>query len=343
MKRVMNFAIVGYGMISDIHAKSIAEIPGANLVAVYGNNVKKAQSFAAKYGAKAYTHYNRMLENADIDIVCILTPSGSHAELGVAAARAGKHVIVEKPIDITLESADRLIESCRENNVKLCCISQHRYDSSIVQLKHVLDTGQLGRLNFGASHTKWYRSQEYYDKNEWRGTWALDGGGALINQSIHYIDLLQYMMGPVDEVFSYCATRAHARIDVEDIGVAAVKFKSGAVGLIEGNTTAYPGFCTRLDIYGDDGSIIIENDEVKEWKLRNGVLYEPPASRLNSLVGASSADISHHSHMLQIDEFLSAIRNNQEPLVNGWEGRKTLQIILSIYESARTGKPIHIK
>ncbi|WP_146200565.1 Gfo/Idh/MocA family protein, partial [Paenibacillus agaridevorans] len=183
-------------------------------------------------------------------------------------------------IDITLDSADRLIEACRKHGVKLICISQHRYDPAIVQLKQAVDAGKLGQLNFGASHTKWYRPQSYYDGNGWRGTWALDGGGALMNQSIHYIDLLQYIMGPVDEVFAYCATRAHERIEVEDIGVAAVKFKSGAIGLIEGNTAAYPGFCSRLDIYGSDGGVIIENDEVKEWRLRSGETYVPAAAPL---------------------------------------------------------------
>ncbi|WP_219835774.1 Gfo/Idh/MocA family protein [Paenibacillus sp. R14(2021)] len=343
MTTTMNFAIVGYGMISAIHARSIQELPGANLIAVYGHNRERAQAFAANYGAAAYDDYERMLENADIDIVCILTPSGSHAELGIAAAKAGKHVIVEKPIAITLESADRLIESCKVNNVKLCCISQHRYDHAIIALKNAVDSGQLGQLNFGASHTKWYRTQAYYDNNEWRGTWALDGGGALMNQSVHYIDLLQYIMGPVDEVFAYCATRAHAGIEVEDVGAATVKFKSGAIGLIEGNTSAYPGFSTRLDIYGSDGGVIIENDEVKEWKLRNEGLYEPPKTKVESIVGASRADISHHSHKLQIADFMKAIRTRQEPLVNGLEGRKTLQIVLSLYESARTGKPIQIK
>jgi UDP-N-acetyl-2-amino-2-deoxyglucuronate dehydrogenase len=342
MKKTFNFAVLGIGMIAGIHARCIGELPNARLKAVCGGDRRKTEAFASEFGADAYTNYDEMLRNDEIDIVCILTPSGTHAELGMAAARAGKHVIVEKPIDISLERADRLIETCRVNDVKLCCISQHRYDHAVVELKKAADAGMLGQLNFGASHTKWYRSQKYYDDNVWRGTWAKDGGGALINQSIHYVDLLQYIMGPVEEVFAYCATRGHIRIEVEDIAAAAVKFASGAIGLIEANTAAYPGFSTRLDIYGTNGSVIIENDRVKEWKLANGYDYVPQAGEAVAKVGVSSADISHHSHMEQMRHFIACIEEGTETLVNGEEARRTLQTILSIYESARTGKPIKI-
>ncbi|RXZ01524.1 Gfo/Idh/MocA family protein [Fictibacillus sp. S7] len=343
MKEVLNFGIVGYGMIAKIHATCIDEIQGAKLIAICGNNQNKAESFAASYGAQVYTDYDEMLANKDIDVVCILTPSGTHAELGIAAALSGKHIIVEKPIDVTLEATDKLLETCRASNVKLCCISQHRYDPAIVELKKAVDTNQLGQLNFGVSRTTWYRSQEYYDSNKWRGTRALDGGGALINQSIHYVDLLQYIMGPVDEVFSYCVNRAHERIEVEDIAAATVKFKNGAIGLIEGNTAAYPGFSAKLEIYGSEGSVIIENDQVKEWRFKNGHVDEPPKVEKNHITGSSNANISHDSHKQQIQEFLLCIREDREPLVNGWEARKTLEIILAIYQSSKTGIPIKIK
>ncbi|MDF2959961.1 MAG: oxidoreductase domain protein [Paenibacillus sp.] len=341
MNQDLGFAIVGYGMIAKIHARSIEELPGASLRAVYGSNKAKAEAFAAEYSVQAYTDYGELLANKDIEVVCILSPSGTHADLAITAALSGKHIVVEKPIDISLDKADQLIETCKRCGVKLCYVSQHRYDHAIVELKKAVDSNMLGQLNFGASHTKWYRPQEYYSKG-WRGTWELDGGGALINQSIHYVDMLQYIMGPIEEVFAYCATRAHERIEVEDIAAAVVKFKTGAVGLIEGTTAAYPGFYTKLDIHGTDGSVIIENDQVKEWKLKNGVLYEPPPMDGNLVVGASNAHISHHSHKQLIEDFINAINNNVEPPVNGLEGRKTLEIVLSIYESARTGKPVQI-
>lgn len=342
MRKTFNFAIIGYGMIASVHAKCIEELANARLSAVCGSDRERTEAFAAAYGASAYTNYEEMLANDDIDIVCVLTPSGTHAQFGIAAANAGKHVIVEKPIEITLERADRLIEACRANDVKLVCISQHRYDHAVVELKKAVDAGLLGQLNFGASHTKWYRSQQYYDQTAWRGTWEMDGGGALINQSIHYVDLLQFVMGPVEEVFAYCATRGHERIEVEDIAAATLKFKSGAIGLIEANTTAYPGFSTRLDIHGTNGSVMIENDKVIAWKCESGLDYVPPARELASKVGAASADISHDSHKEQIEHFMACIEEGAESLVNGEEARKTLQTVLSIYESARTGKPVTI-
>ncbi|HEX7066061.1 MAG TPA: Gfo/Idh/MocA family oxidoreductase [Bacillales bacterium] len=343
MKGALKFGIAGYGMIAEIHAKCIEELQGAQLVAVYGQKRNKAEAFAEKYGAQVYTNYEEMLSEEDIDVVCILTPSGTHAKFGIPAAAAGKHIIVEKPIDVTLENADQLLEVCRSSNVRLCGISQHRYDPAIVELKKAVELNMLGQLNLGISRTTWYRSNEYYASNSWRGTWALDGGGALINQSIHYVDLLQYIMGPIEEVFSYCVNRAHEDIEVEDIAVATVKFKNGAVGLIEGNTAAYPGFSAKLEIYGSDGSVVIENDHVQEWKLKNGYQYEPPQIDKSHNVGAADArNISHESHKKQIGDFLKDIREDKEPLVNGEEARKALEFLLAIYESARTGRPVKI-
>ena len=275
-------------------------------------------------------------------MVDVLTPSGTHAEIGAAAAQAGKHVIVEKPMDVTLAKADALIAACEQAGVKLCVISQHRFDPPIMALKKVICEGKLGQLNFCGSHTKWYRSQEYYDSGDWRGTWMLDGGGALINQSIHYVDLLSYVMGPVAEISAYTATRAHERIEVEDIAVAAVKFELGALGMIEGNTAAYPGFCARLDVYGSDGSVIIENDRVLEWRLRSGEQYLSDDGPVGVIAGSSSHDIWHHSHRRQIQDMIEAIREDRPPLVNGLAGRRALQIVLSVYELARTGQPVQL-
>jgi predicted dehydrogenase len=224
----------------------------------------------------------------------------------------------------------------------LCCISQHRFDFAVQDLRRAIADGQLGKLNFGGSYTQWYRDQSYYDDGDWRGTWRLDGGGALMNQSIHYVDLMQYVMGPVEEVSAYTAALAHERIEVEDIAVATVKFKSGAVGVIEGMTLAYPGFCARLEVFGSDGGVIIENDQVKEWRLRSGAKYERPVEASHLIVGTTSADIWHHSHRRQIADMMQAIWEDREPLSNGSEGRKPLEIVLAIYQSARTGRPIKL-
>lgn len=342
MERPLRFAIVGCGVIAPTHARCIVELPGADLAAVCDLLPERAERLARQYPAEVFTDYRRMFEQADIDVVEVLTPSGMHAEIGVAAAQAGKHVIVEKPMDVTLEKADRLIQACRAANVKLGCIFQHRFDPAVMALKEAIGQNKLGRLNFGGSHTKWYRAQEYYDSGDWRGTWALDGGGALINQSIHYVDLLQYILGPVEEIHAYTATRAHERIEVEDIAVASIKFRSGAVGLLEGNTSAYPGFCARLDVYGSDGSVIIENDQIAEWRLRSGEVSPVEREAVGFIGGSSSKDIWHHSHRRQIEDMIEAIRTNREPLVNGEEGRKALQIVLAVYESARSGETVKL-
>lgn len=342
MTTPLNFAIVGCGVIGPMHALAISELPAARLVAVCDVVEAKARALGERYGAEAYTDYAAMLRRSDIDVVAVTAPSGLHADLGIAAAKAGKHVIVEKPMDVSLAKADALAAACREAGVKLCVMSQHRFDPAVEAVRQAVSDNQLGTLNFGAAHTKWWRPQEYYDNDAWRGTWALDGGGALINQSIHYVDLLQYILGPVAEVSAYAANRAHVGIEVEDVVVAAVKFKSGALGLIEGNTAAYPGLVTRLDIYGTDGLVVIENDLIKEWHLRSGAAGPMAAEAGNVIAGTSSANIWHIPHRRQIQDMLDAIRDDRPPRVDGAEGRKPLEIVLAVYESARTGKPVRL-
>ena len=342
MDTPLNFALVGCGVIAPCHARCIAELDDAHLVAVCDVIESKAIKLVETYPAAVYTDYHELLQRDEINVVSVLTPSGMHAEIGIAAAQAGKHVIVEKPMDISLKQADALIAACRQAGVKLCCISQHRFDFAIEDLKQAIADGKLGALNFCGSYTQWYRAQKYYDSGDWRGTWALDGGGALMNQSIHYIDMLQYVMGPVEEVYAHTAALAHVRIEVEDIAVATVKFRSGALGVIEGMTIAYPGFFARLEVFGADGGVIIENDQVKEWRLRSGEPYTRSPIETKLIVGTTSADIGHHAHRRQITDMMQAIWHDREPLCNGPEGRKPLEIVLGIYQSARTGKPVKL-
>ena len=341
MAKEIGFGIVGCGVIAPTHAKALAGIEGAKLVAACDIVPERAEKFGKEYNCDYYTDLAQMLKREDVDAVCVLTPSGLHAKVGIEVAKAGKHLVVEKPIDITLENADALIRAAQKAGVKLAVISQHRFDESIDKIKRATEEGKFGQLNFGGSHTKWYRTQEYYDSGDWRGTWELDGGGALMNQSVHYVDMLQYIMGPVEEIFAYCATRDHVRIEVEDVAVASIKFKSGAIGLIEGNTTAYPGFYTRLDIYGSDGSAIIEANQLVEWKLKSEADTETVKAKEGD--GAQSAQISSSLHGRQLEDFVAALREGREPFVNGEEGRKPLEIILAIYESARTGKPVKLE
>lgn len=337
----INFAIVGCGIIATQHIHAILKTPGANLVAVYSRSIGKAEKWAREYDVQPFNDYEALLKSEEIDAVVILTPSGTHAEFGIKAAGAGKHVVVEKPIDVNLEKAKALVKACENAGVKLSCIFQHRFDEAIIKLKEAVDAGELGLLNFGSSRTTWYRPQDYYDSGEWRGTRELDGGGALMNQSIHYIDLLLYIMGPVEEVHGYCATRGHERIDVEDIAVANVKFATGALGIIEGNTTAFPGFNTELDIFGGAGSVRIRSDEITEWHIKNQETVTVGGGTLaaNAMGNTQTADYGP-SFGRQYADIVQAFRNNSEPLVNGWEALQALEVILAIYESAESGKAI---
>ncbi|SER57091.1 Gfo/Idh/MocA family protein [Psychrobacillus sp. OK032] len=340
MNKTLQFGMIGSGSITETHIKSIRSIPNAEVTAIFSRNKETAEKLATKYSIQVYSDYEEFLSNDEIDIVTILTPSGTHADLGILAAKKGKHVIVEKPIDTTLAKTNELIHVCREANVTLSCIFQHRFDDAIVDMKNAMNQGEFGQLNFGAARTTWYRSQEYYDSGAWRGTWELDGGGALMNQSIHYIDLLLYLMGPVEEVHAYCATRAHERIEVEDIAVASIKFKSGALGLIEGNTAAYPGYSATLDIFGNNGSVIIENDQVKEWNFKSGNHYTKASGKVVRTSASSNKMSSYESHKRQYQDIVHAILEKRDPLVTGEEARKSLELILAIYESAKSGIPV---
>jgi len=340
MNSPLRFAIVGCGVIAPCHARCLAELEQAQLVAVCDIVPEKAHKLAQTFPAEVYTDVHKMVSRPDIAAVIVTTPSGLHAEIGVIAAQAGKHVLVEKPMDVSLAKADALIAACERAGVKLGVISQHRFDFAMLDLKQAIAAGKLGKLNFCGSYTQWYRAQSYYDSGDWRGTWALDGGGALINQSIHYVDLLQYVMGPVEEIHAHTAALAHERIEVEDIAVATLKFASGALGVIEGMTLAYPGFCARLEVFGSDGGVIIENDQVKEWRLRTEETYNRPHDEEHLIVGTTSKDIWHHSHRRQIADFIQAVQEDRPPLVTGQEGRRPLEIVLAIYESARTGQPV---
>lgn len=340
MANKIRCAVVGLGAIGPMHCESINEIPNAQLVVVCDLIEEKAKAMAEKYGCDYTLSFDEMIRRDDVDLVHVCLPSGMHAEFGCMAAKQGKHVLVEKPIDVSLEAADRLITCCREQGVKLSCISQHRFDPDIAYLKDAIQKGALGPITFGGSHTKWYRSQEYYDSGDWRGTWALDGGGALMNQSVHYVDMVQHLAGPVKEVQAYCATLAHERIEVEDVAVATLKFKSGALGLLEGNTTAYPGFCTRLDIYGQKGGVVIEDDVVASWKVDG---YPAPGAQAQVKTGADNPVIYGKSHTRQIQDMVNAILENRAPLVTGEEARAPLAVILAVYESAKEGKAVKVQ
>ncbi|MDB5348004.1 MAG: oxidoreductase domain protein [Schlesneria sp.] len=341
------FGIVGCGMIANFHAEAIKHIKGAKLVACCSSRQDAADKFgAANPGTKVYGNLDDMLADDNVQIVIVCTPSGAHLEPAVKAANAGKHVVIEKPMEITLKRCDAILEACRKNGVLLCPIFPSRFSPANIALKEAIDEGRFGRLTLGDTYVKWWRTQGYYDQGGWRGTWALDGGGAYMNQGIHNVDLLQWLMGDVTEVCALTATLAHERIEVEDVGVAAIKFKNGAVGTMECSTSAWPGLLKKTEIHGTSGSVIVEQDNVLMWqfekpKAKDKTILEKFARQAGGTGGAADPKaISYVGHMEQLKDFMKAIQTGQAPRITGEEGRKAVEIVLAIYQSAWTGKRV---
>ncbi len=343
----IRFGIIGGGMIGPFHAEAISQLDDAELIGVATTREKTAKPFAEKFGVKAwYTDYRKLLQRDDIDVVNICTPPFLNEEITTSAAKEGKHVLVEKPIAINLRQADRMIEACQRAGVKLGVIFQSRFNKDVKRIKEAIDKGDFGKLIMADAYIKWFRTQEYYDSGAWRGTWDKEGGGALINQAIHTIDLLQWFIGEVDSLYAFIDTTIH-KIEVEDVVVAALRFKNGAMGVIEGSTAIYPGMQRKMEIHGEKGMVIFEGDEIKLWDFvgqeKEGKEEEKVRGLEDKKLGDTSSDPTHHSvenHKLQIKDFVEAIRKDTEPFVNGLEGRKALEIVRAIYKSAKTKKMI---
>jgi predicted dehydrogenase len=342
------FGIIGCGMISSFHARAINDVRGAKLVACFDTREAAAEKFAADHRCRAYTRLNAILDDPQVSIVTIATPSGAHMEPAVAAAKAGKHVIVEKPLEITLKKCDRIISACEKAGVQLGAIFPSRFHDSSVKLKKAIDAGRFGKVTLGDAYVKWYRTQAYYDSGAWRGTWALDGGGALMNQAIHSVDLLTWLMGPVAEIQANMATLAHERIEVEDAVVATLRFKSGALGVLEATTAAFPGYLKRIEVHGSEGSAVLEEEDLKAWdfakpRKEDKSILEHMKQHKSTAGGASDpAAIGHHGHAMQFQDFVDAVRKDRPPAIDGHEGRRSVEIILGVYKAAETGKTVNL-
>ncbi|MDX2967916.1 Gfo/Idh/MocA family protein [Kribbella solani] len=349
----LRFAVLGCGVIGKHHAAVLDEVPGAELAAVIDIDPEAARALAEKYGVPAYEKLDDVLALAEIDAVAVCTPSGDHAEQAVAVLRANKHVVVEKPIDITMEAADELAEAERKSAGRATVISQHRFDPASQVVRAAVVAGDFGPLTSAVASVAWWRSQAYYDSGAWRGTKEHDGGGALMNQSIHTIDLLVWMLGEPVEITAYGALLAHDRIDVEDTAVAIVRFENGALATIHGTTAAYPGTSARLQVHGARGSAVIDDDRLTYFHVAapDG---EAPAYGGGDTNQAEQADgtgrtagadpsVLSNAHGLQYADFLDAIRNDREPLVTVAEGSRTLSVVLAIYESAASGEAVTLR
>jgi len=342
----IGFGIIGCGMIAGFHARAIEDIRGAKLIAGFDRCKATADRFADAEGCKAYDDLDAMLADPEIDVVTIATPSGAHMEPAVAAARAGKHIIVEKPLEITLKRCDKIIAECEKAGVVCSTIFPSRFHGPSVQIKKAIEQGRFGRITVGDAIVKWWRTQEYYDSGAWRGTWALDGGGALMNQAIHSVDLLTWLMGPVAEIRAQTSMLAHERIEVEDVAVATLQFENGALGIIEASTAIYPGYLKRIEIHGTGGSAIMEEEDIIKWDFaKKKPVDKKIAEAMDAQVsgGGGAADpsaIGHHGHTRQFQDVIKAIKKGTQPLIDGQEGRRSVEIILAIYKAAETGRGV---
>lgn len=343
ISKIINFGIVGCGHIAPSHANAIKNIDGANLYSVCDIIPEKAEKFAKKNQVeKIYYDYKKMLRDPKIDVICVCAPSGIHGEISKNAARAGKNIVCEKPMEINSEKIEDVIKVVRECGIKMQCIFQKRTMMEAIAVRKAIREGKFGRILLADAHLKYYRTQKYYNSAEWRGTWDLDGGGALMNQGIHGIDLLLWMVDEkVEKVFARAGTLAR-NIPVEDTAVALLKFSGGGYGVIEGATTAYPGFKTRFEIFGDKGTVIFDDSGIKTWEfIGNDIPFNPELNKKVDGCGDPSKIISK-GHYILIKDLIEAINKNKEPMIPPEEAKMAVELICAIYKSALENKEIEL-
>jgi len=336
---LVKFALIGCGRISPNHFDAIENAPHATLVAVCDIVEEKAKKAALENGLeKWYTDAETMLKNEDIDVCCILVPSGLHCELTCLVASYGVNVLCEKPLDVTKEKMQKMIDTCKANGVKLGSIFQRRSYDGAIKVREIIQQGKIGKVTLGDASLKYFRDQEYYDSGEWRGTWELDGGGALMNQGVHGVDMISWIMGGVHSVYAHCKTLAWD-IETEDTAVVSVRFKNGALGVIQATTTAYPGLDTIFSFHGTEGSISFGDDKLYMWEVKDETLEKP---EIHNSMGGKNCQYSttNIGHIMQIEDMALAVIEDREPMITGEDAKKSVEIILAIYESARTGKEI---
>ncbi len=339
----IGYGIIGCGFIGELHARVVHSLPNARVAAVCDKSEHVAQQLGKLYGCPSYTNYEEMLQNSAVDAVTIALPSGMHGDATIASALAKKHILCEKPIEINVERAKEMVNVAKQNGVEFGVILQRRFDEPVIALRKIINQGIMGNLLWGASRTLTYRNSEYF-ANPWRGTWAYDGGGALINQSIHYIDLLLSFFGKVSSVSGKCRTLLHTQIETEDVGVANLEFGNGKIGTVEGSTVCFPGAYAELCLFAEKGTAIIRNDTLMFYELSQGKHKD-----LDKLLDTKKAmgqgvsqQISEDSHCRQFEDFTKAIIEKRSPLVTGVEALHSLEVIKAIYQSSKEKREIYL-
>jgi predicted dehydrogenase len=339
----VSIGLLGAGNISETHARAAHAIAGVEVVAVYGDNHTRAAALATSVGAAAYDDLERFLDHRPMEIVAIGSPSGLHAQQAIAAVRRGLHVLVEKPLDIAVERIDALIAEAESVGVRAGVFFQDRLRSDVLKIKALIDAGHLGTPVLASGRVKWYRPAEYYSQSRWRGTWALDGGGALMNQGIHTADLMLWLFGPVARVTARTATRVH-RIEVEDTMAAVLEFTNGALGVLETATSVYPGFARRLELTGSNGTVVLEDDRLVTVALKEQpvdmILTAAAATPSESTSSPTVSDASAHQRVLE--DFIHAIHSGRRPACDAVEGRRSVELVEAMYRSARQDRTVSL-
>jgi UDP-N-acetyl-2-amino-2-deoxyglucuronate dehydrogenase len=332
--------LIGGGNISETHARAARAVPGVEIAAIYGTNAEKIGRLSREHGGKLYSDFELFLDHRPMNLVLIGSPSAMHAAQGIAAVRRGLHVLTEKPIDVTTERADALISEADKAGVKLGVFFQDRCKPDILRVKKAVEEGLLGRPILADARVKWYRPPDYYAKSRWRGTRALDGGGALINQAVHTVDLMLWLFGDVVSVQASSKTALHA-IEVEDTLIALVQFANGALGSLQATTSVYPGYPRRLELTGSQGTLIIEQDRLLAADLRNPTEDLVPGGDPDLNRSADSPVVSDaRGHQVLLQDFLESIQANTKPRCDGREGRRSLALVEAIYEACRIRKEV---
>jgi predicted dehydrogenase len=337
----LRFGIVGTGVIAAFHAKAIAAASGGRLVGVSSRTLSTAQEFARQHGASFVARdAQELVASAQIDAICITTPSALHRAPALAAIRAGKHLMIEKPIDSSVAGTDEILREAERAGVRVGSILQARFGRGSQAMKQAIDAGRFGRLAVCSAYVKWNRSPEYY--TGWKGKLAEDGGGALINQAIHAVDLLQWFAGMPEEVFGWMTRRVHTGIESEDTCCATLRFASGALGSIEASTAVWPGWSRRIEICGESGSAVLEDDDISRWEFRDArpeddALRQMRESGAMGSGASSPTAIGFEGHLRQIQDFIDGIRERRPFAIEGAEARKAVALVTAIYESATRG------
>jgi len=344
--KTWNFGIIGTGVIADFHARAIADLPNARLVACCSRSLDKAQAFGTRHGCRVFASYEQLLTDEAVDGVSICTPSGLHMEPAVAAAAAGKHAICEKPLDITLERIDAMIEAHNRAGTRLGGIFPLRYIDMMVPIRQAIQASRLGRITCASVFVPWWRNDAYYT-DSWHGTWRLDGGGALMNQSIHMVDMLCHLMPPIESVQAFTAALGHPQIEAEDTACAVLRYADGALGMIYGTTASYPGRFRRLEITGTQGTIATIEDSLATWQFaQEQPEDEGIRQRFGQIRGGGGvsdpAAIPYKNHTRNLAAFLKALEGDTSTWISGSEARKAVEVVLAIYRSAQEGGPVQI-